>query len=314
MVAHKKILLFLSILIFVLTKSIYADTVRIKFRVNEEIITNYDIKNEYNYLLALNKNFENLKKEDGFKIAEKSLIKEKIKTSELKKFYDFKKINDTKLVNPYIENIINRLNLKNIEEFENYIGKYNLKISDIRKKLYVEVLWNQLILGKYNDKINIDEKKIIKKIKINDLNKHKIFEYDLSEIVFEQNNKDNLTEVIIEIQNSIQKIGFKNTALKYSISNTASFGGSIGKVKENQLSPLIRNALNNLNENEYSRPLKIGNKFVILFINSKKIVNEIMDEAETLKMMIESERQKQLQNFSQIYFSKIKINSVVDEL
>lgn len=314
MVSLKKLLLFLTILFFVLTKSIFADTVKLKFRVNDEIITNYDVKKEYNYLLALNDNFGNLKKEDGFKIAEKSLIKEKIKTSELKKFYDFKKINDTKLVNPYIENIINKLNLKNIKEFENYLEKYNLKISDVRKKFNIEVLWNQLIVRKYNDKISIDEEKILKKIKRNKLNNNKVFEYDLSEIVFEHSNKNNLTDLIIEIQNSIQNIGFKNTALKYSISNTASFGGAIGMVKENQLSPLIKNTLNNLNENEYSRPLKIGNKFVILFINSKKIIYENIDEAETLKILIETEKQKQLQNFSQIYFSKIRVNSVVDEL
>ena len=46
-------------------------------------------------------------------------------------------------------------------------------------------------------------------------------------------------EEIEKIKKSINEIGFENTAIIYSLSNTASNGGNIGWVKETQLSKKI---------------------------------------------------------------------------
>ncbi len=52
---------------------------------------------------------------------------------------------------------------------------------------------------------------------------------------------------------------------------------------------------------------------MILLINDKKIINEKIDEKIMLKNMVDFEKQKQFDNFSQVYFNKIKINTYIDE-
>ena len=71
--------------------------------------------------------------------------------------------------------------------------------------------------------------------------------------------------------------------------------------------------MNNINIGEYTKPIKIGNGFMILLINDKKIINQKIDEKILLDNMIEFEKQKQFDSFSQIYFNKIKINSRIYE-
>ena len=162
-----------------------SNTIKIVKKVNEEIVTNFDIKKELNYLRALNNNLDNLDNIESYKIAEESLTREKIKYSEIIKFVDVKKFNNNELVDKIIFNIINDLNLTDKLEFENYLNKYQLKITDVEKKILIEVLWNQLIASRYSDKININENELLERIRTENLNRKNIVEYDLSEIVFQ---------------------------------------------------------------------------------------------------------------------------------
>lgn len=295
-----------------LSNSINANTVKIVKKINNEIITNFDIKKEYNYLIALNNNLKDLTLDDAYKIAEDSLVREKIKYSEIKKFIDFEKI-DKKLVEPVIQNIIDKLKLNNRSEFKTYLNTYNLSINDIEKRVKIEVLWNQLIAAKYKDKVNVNEKQLMSKIKKENLKNKTMIEYDLSEIVFQANNKEEYLSKTEEIKTSIATIGFQNTANKFSVADTAKLGGSIGKINENQLSKDIRETLTNMGINEFTKPINVGSGFVILFINEKNIINKKIDEKLMLKKMIAFEKNKQFENYSQIYFNKVKINTLKNE-
>ena len=195
----------------------------------------------------------------------------------------------------------------------NFLLNFQIKSLDVKKKISIEVLWNQLISSKYRDKINVDENELLNKIKKQNLDNNNILEYDLSEIIFQAKNRDELESKIKLINQNILEIGFRNTANKFSISNTSKLGGKVGKVKENQLSKKILNELNNINIGEYTKPIKIGNGFMVLLINDKKIINQKIDEKILLDNMIEFEKQKQFDSFSQIYFNKIKINSRIYE-
>ena len=57
-------------------------------KINNEIITNVDIENEYKYLIALNKSLNNLNKQTVLELAKNSLQKEIIKKIELDKIYE----------------------------------------------------------------------------------------------------------------------------------------------------------------------------------------------------------------------------------
>jgi peptidyl-prolyl cis-trans isomerase SurA len=53
-------------------------------KIEDQIITSLDLNNEYKYLIALNPNLNNAKKEDLIKLSKKSIIQEKIKKIEIR--------------------------------------------------------------------------------------------------------------------------------------------------------------------------------------------------------------------------------------
>ena len=175
------------------------------------------------------------------------------------------------------------------------------------------MVWNQLISAKFKDKINIDENKIRKKIQEEKINYQNLIEYDLSEIIFSAKNIKDLNTKTKEIKEAISNTGFETAANKFSISDTANFGGNIGKVNENQLSKTIRNELQKININDYTNPINVGNNFLIIKINEKNFIDLKLDEKEILNRMINIEKKRQYENFSLIYYNKIKLNSQINE-
>ena len=125
---NKKIQFFILIIFFFISENIYALENKILIKVNNEIITSLDINNEINYLIALNKNIENLDEEKKYDIAKNSLIREKIKKIEIlnyiKKIEIEEKISDEILKSTYL-----RLGISSKEEFLNYIKNYNININ-----------------------------------------------------------------------------------------------------------------------------------------------------------------------------------------
>ena len=278
---------------------------KIIYNIQNEIITNIDIKNEFKYLLALNNRLENLDKEQIFNISRESIIREKIKKIEISKNFSNLKI-DRKYTDTLLKNIYKSLNLQSLEEFNLYLKPYNQNVDDVRKKLTIDALWNELIIRKYNSKIEIDEEKIRKKI-IN-AGKNESIEYNLSEIVYETTNKNNIKEKYLEIKNSISEMGFENSASIYSISESSKIGGSIGWVRQESLNPKIIQNISKLNLNEISKPMIIPNGILILKINeTKKIITEINYDEE-FKKLINYERNQKLNQYSKIYFNKVKKN------
>ena len=199
-------------------------------------MTNIDIDNESNYLISLNTKLKDLDKNEIFEIAKESLIREKIKLNEIKKFFILEKYENNQLIQNIIKNLYTNLNLNNLIEFENYLGTFDISINEVKEKLKIEILWNQLISRKFQNQINIDEKKIRQNVKNEKMNYKEIIEYDLSEIVLAPQNEKEFGEEIKKIIETINMYGFETAATKFSISDTSKLGGNIGKIKENQLS------------------------------------------------------------------------------
>lgn len=85
MIKLKKIILIVFYILFIFTSSEAIEN-KILFKVNNEIITSIDILTELKYLSTINDDFRKMQKDQVFEIAKKSLIREKIKEIELKKF------------------------------------------------------------------------------------------------------------------------------------------------------------------------------------------------------------------------------------
>jgi peptidyl-prolyl cis-trans isomerase SurA len=302
---------FLFILYFFLNiSSVYGIETKIVHNIQNEIITNIDIKNEFKYLLALNNDLKTIEKEKIFNISNNSIIREKIKKIELSKNFKELKLNDQYL-DLLLKNIYVRLKLKSLEEFRLYLKKYDLNLNDIKKKVTIEALWNELIIKKYNTRVVINEKKILEKLANSDKNRSR--QYQLSEIVFEIKNKQEIENKYQEIIKSINEIGFENSASIFSFADSSKIGGDIGWIDEKSLNNIIRENISNLSINEISKPIILPNGVLILTIKDVKDSKIEVNQESELKNAINYERNRQLNQYSKIHFNKVKKNMQFNE-
>ena len=277
--------------------------IKIIQKIGKEIITNIDVEKEYQYLKALNKKMKTLKEQEIFLIAKESIIKEKIKKNEILKYFNLEKKNKN-IVSNIIKNIYLSLEIQNESDFEKYLNGHGITLEEIYNKIEIEVIWNQLIYEKYNKQININKELIGKKI-LEKKGKNQT-SYNLSEIFFLANTKDEVSKKYEEIQIQINKIGFNKTAFLYSKSESRSQEGLLGWISENQLSEKIKTELNNLKIGEITPPISITDGALILKINDlRKEVKEVNFEVE-LETYVKFEKERQLSNYSWIYFNKVK--------
>ncbi len=310
MILNKKTI-FLILIFFLFNNFSYSKIdLQIVMKINDQIVTSYDIEKESNYLLALNPKLNEINKNDLFKLAKKSMIKEMIRKSEILKY---KEINLDNIQNKNVlRNIMLNLDFSNQLQLESYLNEFDISIDELRRKIGIENEWKNLVYSKYSTSVKIDKENLINQVE--SLSKEEFFiQYNLSEIVFTENQNISLKDQLKKILESIEINGFENTANLYSISDSSKVGGKIGWVKKSNLSFEINRELENLEINSYSDLIKIDNNYLILKINDIKEITSKIDKQKELDKMIMIETSKQLEKFSNIFYNKIKLNSVISE-
>lgn len=304
------ILIFINIILF--NKILNAQEVYIKTTVDNKIITNLDIENEYRYLLALNNDLKDLEKEKILQFAEKSLIREIIKFNEISKFIkpDFD--------DPFIIEFFNKFwmgrGFVDKNNFIKYLNEYDLTYNNTKRKIAIEFLWNELVQTKFRKQLNIDEDDIRKKVKLEvEKNKKFLITYKLSEIVFQANDTSDYENKNEKINKSIIRNGFKNTANLYSVSNSAKIGGDIGWVDESQLSKKVSDELKKIDIGNHTNTINLSSSFLILKIEEKKDKKVELDKEKLFQEKVLKEQQDQLGQYSLLYFNKLKLNSIINE-
>ncbi len=279
-------------------------------KVDNEIITNVDIVHEANYMIALNNDLKKIDKKSLVNLARESLVREKIKKIEILKNESSLTVKD-EILEGIIQNYYKKLKLENLSEFKDYLARYNLKLQDIKEKLIIEILWNKRVYYNYKNLLNINVEKLKKQVEDNKDNNNEIIKYLLSEILFSIESKDNFEKKNNEIREKIEKNGFKTAANIYSISSTANFGGRIGLVAENRLSKKIVNEIKSIKKGQVTKTIDVANGFLILKLEDIVIEKFDKDLKTELDNLIRFETDKQLNQFSIIYFNKLKLNSKI---
>tara|TARA_B110000003_G_C16624248_1_gene524301 strand:+ start:924 stop:1868 length:945 start_codon:yes stop_codon:yes gene_type:complete len=283
---------------------------KIILKIDNELITTIDIYNEISYLSALNPKIKKLDKSKIYSIGKNSLIREKIKKNELLKFVDKIKI-DKIYLDKLIKSRYSRLNLNTKDDFLKYIKNYEIDISVIEEKISIESLWNQLIYEKFSGKVKINKEEL--KHQINKNNNLKSKSYLLSEIVFEISSTNELEKKAKMINDNIKKIGFKNTALTLSTSDSSTFGGQLGWVDEESLNKKIKKSLTKLKIGETTEPIFSSNGFLILKIDEIKYTKKNYNLEKELEKLTNLKINEQLNQYSNNYFNKIKKNLQINE-
>ena len=306
----KKLNFVITILIlWILPFSTNSTENRILYKVNNQIITSYDLKKEFRYLSLVNPTIINLDKNEIFEVSKNSLIREKIKKIEI-----LKHIENIVINNDYIDRMIietyTKIGLNSNAEFENKINNIGMSLNEFKEKLSIEALWNQLVYEKYKSKVQIDISKLKKEISLKKT--QNIF--NLSEIVFNVEKAENYSDKLNQIVDDIENKGFDNAALIHSVSETRSFGGNLGWINENSISKNLREKINNMQVGEYSGPIIIQGGILIVKINEIKKEKISLNIDQELNKLIKLKTNQQLNRFSNIYFNKIKKNLKIEKI
>ena len=306
----KKIFIGIFVFLSIINFKIVNSEIFIKAKVNNQIITNFDIKNEKNYLLALNPNLRNLPDENINRYAIDSVINEKIKKIEIEKKYEI--IENKNVIEKVIQDLYSEIGISNIEEFKVYLSKHNVNLSTVKKKIAIEVAWNDYIVQKFNNAVLVDEAKI--KDKINRLSeKNYIDNILLSEIIFTLNESENFEKKLEKIEKSINQIGFEETAKIYSVSESKKNGGKIGWVYKSQLSNKISKKIENIKVGEFTEPMTVPGGFIILKLVDKKNQLIEINEEEEFKKAVSFEKNRQLTMYSTLHYKRIYNKAVINE-
>ena len=302
-------ILLLTILSFFSVKLTFAIESKIIVKVNNSIITNLDVLNEEKYLKLLNPNLSLLDKNKMNSVAKQSLIKEKIKLIAISE----NKID--KIDNSYLENLIktiySKIGIKNKDAFIKYLETEGLSYEEIKSKIGIEAKWNQIIIDKYLSELKIDNEEIKKEILLEE--NQKSVSYLLYEILYNAETKEKIQELGKNIEISLIENGFENTASIYSISQSSKSGGKLGWISEKSLNKIILNKISILKLGEISDPIVIPGGILLILLKDKKIVNSKIDINKELPKRINDLKNQQLNQFSNIYFLKIKKNIIINE-
>ncbi len=299
-----KFLIIVSSLFF--SSSVYGNiSSKIIVKVENEIITNYDLKNKILTTLVLSGQEINQKNVNSLKRSMlNQLINLKLKKLELLKY---KVQKDEVRINSYLNSISNN----NIQDFKKKFVENDISFELFLDEIDTDFRWQKLIYALYSKKINIDEKTVNKEIKKIIEEKSSVDEFELSEIEITLDS-ENVEKKIVEISEKINKIGFENTALNFSISSTSSQKGYLGWVNAEALSKEIYQVLSKINPGEVSEPIRKQNNILFLKILDKRVVKSKELNMEKLKKDVISQKRTDLFNlYSQSRLSKLKNSSYI---
>lgn len=307
-----KNLLIICLFIIINSKSLESFENKILFKVNNEIITTIDIYEEIKFLKIFNPEINNLNEKDLLEISKNTIIREKIKKIEIMNYVEEVKIED-KFLLKFIKDKYSKLGINSLDSFNEFLKSNNLDVKNAKEKIAIELIWNDIIFQKFNSKVIINKDQIRKEILKNSEKKLQR-ELSLSEIVFDINKKSEFNTKYEKIILDIEQTGFKNAALINSISDTASVGGFIGWVKEDNLNNVIKNEINKLEIGQYSKPIRTSAGFLIIKVEDIKEYEIEFDLDKKIQEAIMFKTNEQLNQLSNNYFNKIKKDLIFDDL
>ena len=283
-----------------------ASSNKIIVKIDESIITSYELKNKIKTALILanqelNQNNINNTKNQALAY----LINMKIKEKEILKY------------RPNLDDIntdsqLKSISANNIENFKKKFIQNNLDLEIYLKDLKIEVAWQKLIYDTYNQKINIDKKIIKKDLQKLIETKKKITEYRLAEIEISKNQQTNFDDEIKFIENQIENNGFGVTAAKYSISTSSKKNGDLGWINEKSLNSKTYELINKLKIGETTKAIRNINGAVFLkLVDTRQSTTDLVDIKKLENKIILQKKNELLNLYSASYLSKLKNNTLI---
>ncbi len=301
------IIIFLSLNYFFSFNLLANINSNIVLKVENEIITNYDVKNKIiSSLILSNKDINQENIDKSKKQALDSLIQFKLKKIELEKYnLTYDKAN--------ITNYLMAISQNDIAGLKNKFKAYDLDYQSFLDQLKVQFKWQKLIYQIYSRKIEIDEKSLDEELKNLIKNKNNLDEYKLSQIEILINNDDSDAEKIRDLKKTIKDEGFENAAIKYNSAYSEDNKGNIGWVSAKSMSKPIFDIVKNMKQGDVSEAIKRQNS--ILFLKLEKKRTNIVSEKninEMRKNLINQKKNELFNLYSNSHLSKLRNTSFIE--
>ena len=304
----KKFYIFFVIILFFFQLNLYAKkSLNIIAKIDNELITSYDVKNKIITTLVLSKkelnqeNINSLKKS-----ALENLIINRLKKIELNK-YDIKR-NDRQ-INAYL----NSISSNDIPSLEKSFEINGLDFKAYKNELDIEFKWRNLIFNKYSNKINIDPDDLIQQLPKKIEQQESSIEFNLSEIEILSSDPNLEKEIIPQILEEIKQTGFENAVLKFSIASSSSNQGNLGWINSNSLSEDLLEIIEKLEVGEVTKPIKRNDKIIFFKLIDKKIISTSSKDIENLKKeLIEQKKNELFRLYSSSFLSKLRNSKLIE--
>jgi len=300
--------IFFAIILFFFQLNLYAKkSLNIIVKIDNELITSYDVKNKIITTLFLSKKELNQENINSLKkIALENLIINRLKKIELNK-YDIKR-NDRQ-INAYL----NSISSNDIPSLEKSFEINGLDFKAYKNELDIEFKWRNLIFNKYSNKINIDPDDLIQQLTKKIEQQESSIEFNLSEIEILSSDPNLEKEIIPQILEEIKQTGFENAVLKFSIASSSSNQGNLGWINSNSLSEDLLDIIEKLEVGEVTKPIKKNDKIIFFKLIDKKIISTSSKDIENLKKeLIEQKKNELFRLYSSSFLSKLRNSKLIE--
>ncbi len=304
------LILFLYLVNCLVNQNLFANYEnKILIKIENELITSYDVKNKIlSNLILSNQEItqENINKQK--KQALNSLMQFKLKKIELSK-YNIE--DDNNQINKYL----NDISSNNVQNLMRKFSDNNLNFDLYLDEVKTQFKWQKFIYKKYAKEISINDNSINLEIEKIMKNRNNLVELNLSEIEILIDNNNTDQEKISNISKQIKQYGFEITASKFSESSSAPNNGKIGWLNAKSLSKEIYNIIKDLKIGETSEPIKKQNSIIFLKLNDKRVSKvEDLDVNELKKTIINQKTNELFRLYSISYLSKLKNTVLIEYL
>ena len=304
----KKYFFLIIIYLFFFSKILNAEIQdKILAKIGNEIITNYDIVNEINTILALSNKQSN---QEDFKnlqnMAFQSLKKLSIKKIEIER-YNIKDYNKNDL-DGYLKTIEKNIGLENLT-LRDHFQKYSANYDNFVKSTIINLKWNSLIFSLYKKQLDVDEELIKSELNSELKKKREIIEFNLSEIILENYDQEKIDLILKNIEQS----GFENTATMYSNSVSSTNKGRIGWIASRSISDKYLEEIKKLKIGEVSKPIMQQNNLAFIKLNNKRILNaQDLDLKRIEKNIINKKKEEKLNTFSNSHYVNLEKRTLIE--
>ena len=271
--------------------------------VGNRAITKSDIVNEIKTILILNNmSYSADKREELQQMAIKSVVNRNIKEIEINKnnFLEFSQDD----LNNELNRLASRINM-DIDTLKNICLSNELDFSIIENQVKTELLWNSLMFYLYKNRISINLSEIDEQLKLYQ-NKKEFEEYLISEIVVKSVEKDKFESKVEEIKNKINIEGFESVAMNLSISQTASKGGDLGWVSENEIAKKFRSKIFNTPIGGIAEPILLNEGILIFKVRDKRKIKKETNLEELKDQLVISEKSKVLNMYALSHYDNLR--------